>query len=137
MVLIFTTHSGLTMYFLMRNSRSCPPAKTRAPSPYCARSDRACSVDEASTCLKLITFGFFLRRAALEELRRESLAARSPARRWRGRSRWRRPEQRQHRRSPNILWPRRGASVHLTPPSPARYRVYRGSKECAGRETTD
>src|SRR5512132_3741202 len=54
MVLMFTTHSGLTMYFLMRKSRSCPPAKTRAPSLYCASSDKACSVDEASMCLKLI-----------------------------------------------------------------------------------
>src|SRR4030095_719811 len=54
MVLIFTTHSGFTIYFLMRNRRSCPPAKTRAPSPYCASTDKACSVDEASMCLKLI-----------------------------------------------------------------------------------
>ena len=53
MVLIFTTHSGLTMYFLMRKSRSCPPAKTRA-LPRIARADTACSVDEASMCLKLI-----------------------------------------------------------------------------------
>src|SRR4030095_5533537 len=54
MVLIFTTHSGFTIYFLMRNSRSCPPAKIRAPSPYCASSDKACSIDEASMCLKFI-----------------------------------------------------------------------------------
>src|SRR5262245_40122422 len=125
------------MYFLMRNSRSCPPAKTRAPSPYCARSDKACSVDEASTCLKLITFGSSVRRAVLEELRRESSAARSPARQWRGRSRWRRPEQRQRRRSPNILWRLMVAAVHLTPPSLARYLVCRGSTDCADRETTD
>src|SRR5215475_13015233 len=125
------------MYFLMRNSRSCPPAKTRAPSPYCARSDKACSVDEASTCLKLITFGSSVRRAALEESRRESSAARSPARQWHGKSHWLQPEQRQRKRSPNILWHRRGASVHPTPPSPVRCRVYRGSKECAGQETTD